>query len=90
MARLGPSARSRRRLGNAATGAVVEGLTIYGPHIVGAFLFALLLCAVSAFAHLVLGIRTPLAAAGGAISLTAGVAAETMRRRDRREDDDPE
>ena len=56
---------ARYRLGKAAVDAVVRGLSVYGPHVVGLSLFAVPTCALCAFAHFVLGISA-LPTVGGA------------------------
>lgn len=79
MIRFGPSVRSRRRLGNAAVNAMVEGLMVYGPHIVGLTLFAFLVCLLAAFAHFVLGVQAGVTAAVTVVSSAAGLIAYVRR-----------
>jgi hypothetical protein len=80
MIRLIPTVRSRQRVGDAAIDAVVDGLALYGPHVVGFALFAILICALATFLHVVLGLSmTAAAVLGSAISLASRAAVLVWR-----------
>jgi hypothetical protein len=79
MIRLIPTVRSRERVGGAAIDAVVDGLALYGPHVVGFTLFAILICALATFLHLVLGVSMTAAVLGSAVSLASRAAVLVWR-----------